>query len=201
MDEEKDDYKYCRSLKKYCCLNCNISVCNMSLDCSILAPETRPGWNAGESDALCKACDKDECFMTSDDAEDEISINEEEPYSESEEEMDDEKNVTIDCASRGFHVYRTVWKPKLTDKLMVLFEKTNVSDPYACGIFSKSREKISGKCLVGHMPREISRFCKYFIGYGGKIKAAVVSCQFRRSPLPKDGLEIPLKLSIARRTQ
>ena len=162
----------------------------MNLDCSILAPETRPGWNAGESVALCKACDKEEYVMTSDDAEDEISINEEEPCSESEEEMDEGKNVTIDCASRGFHVYRTVWKPKLTDKLMVLFEKTNVSHPYGCGIFLKSREKMSGKCLVGHIPREISRFCKYFIDYGGIIMAAIVSCQFRRSPLPKGGLEI-----------
>ena len=56
--------------------------------------------------------------------------------------------------------------------------------------------KISGKCSAGHIPREISRFCKYFIDYGGKIKAAVVFCQFRRSPLPQDGLEIPPKLSI-----
>ena len=60
----------------------------------------------------------------------------------------------------------------------------------------KSKEKISGMCLVGHIPREISRFCKFFIDYRGKIKAAVVSCQFRRSPLPQGGLEIPLKLSI-----
>ena len=63
---------------------------------------------------------------------------------------------------------------------MVLFEKNNVSDPYPCGIFLKNREKISGKCLVGHIPREISRFCKYFIDYGGKIKAAAISCQLRR---------------------
>ena len=61
--------------------------------------------------------------MTSDDAEDEISINEEENCSDFEEEMDEGKNVTTDCTSREFHVYRTVWKPKLTDKLMVLFEK------------------------------------------------------------------------------
>ena len=40
---------------------------------------------------LCKACDKEEYVMTSDDAEDEISINEEEPCSESEEELDEEK--------------------------------------------------------------------------------------------------------------
>ena len=49
--------------------------------------------------------------------------------------------------------------------------------------------------MVEHIPKEISRFCKCFIDYGGKIKAAVVSCQFRKSPL-QGGLEIPLKLSI-----
>ena len=48
--------------------------------------------------------------MISDDAEDEISINEEEPCSESEEEMDEGENLTTDCVSRGFHVCRTVWK-------------------------------------------------------------------------------------------
>ena len=48
MDEEKDDCKYCGSLTKYRCLNCNIFVCNMSLDCSIFALKTHPGWNAGK---------------------------------------------------------------------------------------------------------------------------------------------------------
>ena len=63
----------------------------MSLDCSIFAPETHPGWNAGKSVALRKACDKEEYIMTSDNADDEISTNEEEPCSESEEEMDEGK--------------------------------------------------------------------------------------------------------------
>ena len=67
--------------------------------------------------------------MIIDDAKDEISINEEEPCSESEVDMDEGENVTTDCASRGFHGSRTLWKPRLTDKLMVLFEKSNVSDP------------------------------------------------------------------------
>ena len=44
--------------------------------------------------------------MTSDDAEDEISLNEEEPCSESEEEMDEGKNVTVGCASRGLMFWK-----------------------------------------------------------------------------------------------
>ena len=90
-------------------------MCNISYHCSIFATETYPGWNAGKGVALCKACDKEEYVMTSDNAEDEVSITEEEHCSESEEEVDEGKNVTTDCASRGFHVYRTVRKPNLTD--------------------------------------------------------------------------------------
>ena len=80
--------------------------------------------------------------MNSGDAEDEISINEEELCSKSEEEMDEGKNVTIDCASRGFHVYRTVCTPKLTDKLMVLFEKKRMFPIYLhVGSFQKLEQK------------------------------------------------------------
>ena len=46
--------------------------------------------------------------MTGDDAEDETSINEKEPCSESEEEMNEGKNMTINCVTQGFHVYKTV---------------------------------------------------------------------------------------------
>ena len=51
---------------------------------------------------------------------------------------------------------------------------------------------ITGKILIGHIPRELSRFCKFFIDYGGKPEAIVRCTKFRRSPL----LEIPVTLLI-----
>ena len=48
--------------------------------------------------------------------------------------------------------------------------------------------------MVDHIPRAISRFCKFFLDYGGQIHATVTSSKFRRSPLPQGGLEIPMRL-------
>ena len=76
--------------------------------------------------------------------------------------------MAIECASHGFHVFRKYWRAKLTDKLTVLFEKSNVCDPYACGIYVESmRENISA---------EISTFCKFFLDYGGLINTC--KCYF-----------------------
>ena len=46
--------------------------------------------------------------------------------------------------------------------------------------------------VIGHIPREISRFTKLFINYGGRIEAKVFSSQYKPSPIPSEGLEIPL---------
>ena len=46
MDE--DACKSCGYLTKYRCLTCHNFVCNMSLECSIIARETHPGWKAGK---------------------------------------------------------------------------------------------------------------------------------------------------------
>ena len=136
--------------------------------------------------ALCKACDKEEYVLI--DYGDEVPQNQNHVDDASDEKMNKGNSVANDCASRGFHVFRKYWRPKLTDKLTVLIEKSNVCDPYARGIYVEIRGKISGKCLVGHIPREISRFCKFFLDYGGQIHATVTSSKFRRSPLPQGGL-------------
>ena len=75
-------------------------------------------------------------------------------------------------------------------------DKDNVYDPYACGIYKYSKEVISGKILIGHIPRELSRFCTFFLDYGGKLEATVRCTKYRRSPLPQGGLEIPVTLLI-----
>ena len=69
-------------------------------------------------------------------------------------------------------------------------------DPYSIALRTRIRGKIEPTSIVGHIPREISRFCRYFIAYGGKIKASVRDTKFRRSPLPQGGLEVPITLRI-----
>ena len=48
-------------------------------------------------------------------------------------------------------------------------------------------------CVVGHMPREISRYTWFAIEGGANITAQVVSTNAKRFPLTQGGLEIENK--------
>ena len=61
-----------------------------------------------------------------------------------------------------------------------------------------NERKIKSLTLVGHLPREISRFCKYFLEYNSEPDATVRSEKFRRSPLPQGDLEIPIKFLVGK---
>ena len=61
---------------------------------------------------------------------------------------------------------------------------------------AKLRGKLTDFDIVGHIPREISRFCHYFINYGGIIEARVRETKYRPSPIPSGGLEIPIRLIV-----
>ena len=74
---------------------------------------------------------------------------------------------------RGFHVYRNLWKPKLKQILQVEQELANVHDPFAISLGAKIPGKLTEFEVVGHIPREISRFCNYFLKYGGMLQAYV----------------------------
>ena len=56
--------------------------------------------------------------------------------------------------------------------------------------------KLTSFDIVGHIPREIGRFCHYFVNYGGGIEAKVRESKYRPSPVPSGGLEIPILLII-----
>ena len=59
----------------------------------------------------------------------------------------------------------------------------------------KRKDKLA-PVSVGHIPKEISRFAKFFLNYGGRIEAKVFSSQYKPSPIPSGGLEIPLVLKV-----
>ena len=102
----------------------------------------------------------------------------------------------ITCASRGFHVYRELWKPKFGQNLQVKQEIGNLHNPFAIFLGAKIPGKLTDFDIVGHIPREISRFCHYLVNYGGKIEAQVRCTKYRPSPIPSGGLEIPILLVI-----
>ena len=41
-----------------------------------------------------------------------------------------------------------------------------------------------------------NRFCHFFLNYGGALEGCVRDNKYRRSPIPKGGLEIPIVLIV-----
>ena len=104
-------------------------------------------------------------------------------------------------ASRGYHVYRnSTWQnAKSGDKVKVEIETNKSSksiDPYACAI--KIKHKFFDTWLtVGHIPREISRHCYFFLKEGGNITGHLICTNYKVSPIPAGGLEVPLLLTFS----
>ena len=149
------------------CLKCGMFACNSSLDCSIFFSEDFPGRRAGASVALCMDCDKLENWSANntenntDNTEEEIAATPiEQPHV-----------FKFECASRGFHEYRKIWVPRLRQKLSIFYEKSNVYDLYAMALARSTQATVTGIDVVGHLPREISRFCKFFYDYGRELSA------------------------------
>ena len=84
------------------------------------------------------------------------------------------------CGLRGFHVYSNIWKPKLNEKINI--EICTTQTPVAP--------------IVGHIPKEISRYTRYIVEHGASVDAFVLATHHRPSPLIQGGLEIPIKLVV-----
>lgn len=97
---------------------------------------------------------------------------------------------TIESAIRGFHQYKAVWSPILNEQLKVRQEAGNTKD-----LFAVYLHKYDDNQILGHVPKEISRLCWYFLQHDGEI-VCTVSDNRRRSPLAQGGLEIPCKLTF-----
>lgn len=102
-------------------------------------------------------------------------------------------------AARGYHVYKnTTWvDAKAGDKVRVEIENDKESkniDPYCCAIKASVDKQVR---TVGHIPREISRHVYFFLKEeNGSIDGSVKSIQYKPSPIPAGGLEIPLTLTF-----
>ena len=105
----------------------------------------------------------------------------------------------INCASRGFHVYRNIWSLKIGQNLVARQEVGNDHDSFAMSAGVNIPRKLTNFDIVRHIPREISRSCRYFVNYGGYIEARVQESKYRPSHIPYGGLEIPITLIIKKR--
>ena len=105
----------------------------------------------------------------------------------------------INCASRGFHVYRNIWSLQIGQNLVARQEVGNDHDPFAMSAGVNTPRKLTNFDIVRHIPREISRSCRYFVNYGGYIEARVQESKYRPYHIPYGGLEIPITLIIKKR--
>ena len=104
-------------------------------------------------------------------------------------------------AARGYHVYKNLaWSnAKQGDFVTVEIQtdkESKIIDTYCCAI--KAMVDIPPRLkTVGHVPREISRHIFFFLKEeNGKVDGFIYSTQYKPSPIPAGGLEIPLKLTF-----
>lgn len=76
---------------------------------------------------------------------------------------------------RGFHVYSTTkgWKPYLQEKITFKREHDNVHDRFAVSGLATLRGRLA-PVVVGHIPRELSRYVWYALEKGAKFTGEVL---------------------------
>ncbi len=106
---------------------------------------------------------------------------------------------TMESAIRGYHIYQDVWVPVVNELLKTSQEHGNTVDNYAVAIYKEDTSPGAGhgiRTVIGHVCREISRVCWFFLQRDGEILCKVTSTTKRRSPLVQGGLEIPCELKF-----
>ena len=103
--------------------------------------------------------------------------------------------ITFDMGLRGFHVYRDEWKPYLHQPLKFRVERNNAYDDFAVAGFTKLPGVLLPS-IVGHVPRELSRYVWFALEHGASIHGKVKSEMHRPSPLLQGGLEIPVTVTV-----
>ena len=93
---------------------------------------------------------------------------------------------TFNSAVRGYHVYKVVTKPTITEKLQADQELGNEADKFALKVVKNNKK-------VGYLLREYLRTLRYFIARGGKICMEVTDRR-RHCKEMCGGMEIPCRL-------
>ena len=99
------------------------------------------------------------------------------------------------CGLRGYHEYRSIWTPTLHEVVEAKQESGNAYDRFAIACTKKLPSHLT-KSVVGHLPKEVSRYTYYIFLHGTKVTAMVMDNHHRRSPLVQGGLEIPIQVAV-----
>ena len=90
------------------------------------------------------------------------------------------------CSLRGYQ-YRSIWTPILHEVLPAKQEAGNPYDRFVIACTKKLPSCLT-KSVVGHLPKEVSRYTYYIIVHIAKGTAMVVHIHHQRSPLVQGGL-------------
>ena len=90
----------------------------------------------------------------------------------------------IESTVCGHHVYKASRSPYIGEELSVQCEVNNIHDDFAVAVLKNSN-------TVGHVPREISRVCWYFLHKSGSEMTCIVNGDRRRSEVDGKGLVVP----------
>ena len=74
----------------------------------------------------------------------------------------------IESTVRGHRVYKAAWSPYIGEELPVQREVNNIHDDFAVAVLKNGN-------TVGHVPREISRVCWYFLHKSGSEMTSMVT--------------------------
>lgn len=109
-----------------------------------------------------------------------------------------DKSFSFKMGIRGFHFYRSEWKPYYKEELFLERDEDNKHDICAVAVV-KHVMNVAGRIeikTVGHVPLEISRYIFYALVHGCKFILYISSTQHVRSPITKGGLEIESSVTL-----
>ena len=101
------------------------------------------------------------------------------------------KNLVFNAGVRGFHVYKTNWKPQDGELLKCTHEEDHLYDIFSMKVCKSDSDKI-----VGHLPMETSRITKFIVDIVAKCTLKIRGMNYIRSPLVQGGLEVPCEVTI-----
>ena len=105
-------------------------------------------------------------------------------------ETADQHSFAVPGVIRGYHMYQRIWMPHIGEKATTVREPGNEHDRFAVAVLEDEM-----LCTVGHLPREISKECFFFIRRGGVI-GVEVTVPRQKSMQPSMGMEIPCILTF-----
>ena len=107
----------------------------------------------------------------------------------------DHNIITFQTRLRGYHEYQIIWRPYIRQFVEFRQEQENIHDNFAVTGYA-TLPGIARTCVVGHMPRELSRHIWFALDLGARVIGKVIFEQFRLSPLLQGGLEIPVEIKV-----